>query len=448
MKKVRQVFLFSLLVLAQDLYAQSKVDHPGTRSRTRLINVDSGWARNTVNVTVFRKNSLVTFKDTQFIAFYNPQRYVVLGKRKIGESKWILKQTQFQGNTTDAHNVISIMVDGDGVLHMAWDHHNNPLRYAKGIAPGSIEMTGKISMTGNEGNSVSYPEFYKLADGSLLFLFRDGGSGNGNLVINRYDIKKRQWTTVQRNLISGEGKRNAYWQTFVDGSGVIHLSWVWRESPNVASNHDLAYARSTDGGISWQRSNGGIYTLPITASTAEYAARIPQNSELINQTSMYADEHGEPFIATYWRDSGTTVPQYHIVYLKKGRWKVSGLGFRKTPFTLNGGGSKRIPVARPQVMSDGKKVYMVFRDEERGSKVSVAYTKDIGSNEWKILDLTHHSVGSWEPSFDTELWKSRKQLHLFVQKAVQVDGEGLNEEGAEMVRVVEWKREGGRRKEE
>jgi hypothetical protein len=33
---------------------------------------------------VFRKNSLVTHGDTQFIAFYDKDRHVVLGKRKLG----------------------------------------------------------------------------------------------------------------------------------------------------------------------------------------------------------------------------------------------------------------------------------------------------------------------------------------------------------------------------
>ena len=32
------------------------------------------------------------------------------------------------------------------------------------------------------------------------------------------------------NLVSGEGKRNAYWQAVTDKKGTIHISWVWRES--------------------------------------------------------------------------------------------------------------------------------------------------------------------------------------------------------------------------
>lgn len=91
---------------------------------------------------------------------------------------------------------------------------------------------------------------------------------------------------MQNNLIDGQNKRNAYWQTCIDEKGTIHVSWVWRETPDVSSNHDMCYACSKDGGITWQKSTGEKYTLPITAATAEYAVRIPQKSELINQTSM------------------------------------------------------------------------------------------------------------------------------------------------------------------
>jgi hypothetical protein len=409
---------------------------------TTLTEVDSGWASNSVNTVVFRKNSLVTYNDTQFIAFYDKQQYVVLGKRKTGEKSWELRQTIYRGNATDAHNAISIMVDGDGYLHLSWDHHNNSLRYCKGLQPGSLDMSEKIPMTGIAETSVSYPEFYKMPDGDLLFFYRDGGSGRGNLVINTYSIKNKQWTQVHNNLIDGEGKRNAYWQACTDTKGAIHLSWVWRESPDVASNHDMCYARSTDGGVSWERSTGEKYQLPITSSTAEYALRIPQESELINQTSMVADDQGNPYIASYWRDPGSLIPQYHIIYKKNKQWKVQNTGFRTTAFSLSGMGTKRIPIARPQLLVGGsaKKppVAIIFRDSERENKVSVATSKNLNHQKWRVFDLTTTSVGSWEPSYDTELWKERRRLNLFIQNVEQADSEGKADFPPQMIRVLDW----------
>lgn len=40
-----------------------------------------------------------------------------------------------------------------------------------------------------------------------------------------------------------------------------------------------------------------------------------------------------------------------------------------------------------------------------------------------MADLTDFPVGAWEPGIDSELWKAKKQLHVFVQKTYQGDGE-------------------------
>lgn len=408
-----------------------------------VIDVAHGWANNSVNAVVFRKNSLVSHGDTQFIAFYDTDAFVVLGRRRLGAARWELRRTQYRGNARDAHNSISIMVDGAGFLHLAWDQHNNGLRYARSVTSGGLEMGAQVAMTGKHEGSVSYPEFYRFPDGNLLFLYRDGGSGRGNLAINRYDLASGAWSRVHDNLISGEGRRNAYWQAFLDHAGTFHLSWVWRESPDVASNHDLAYARSRDGGLRWESSGGEPYALPITAASAEYALRIPQNSELINQTSMSADKYGNPFIASYWRAAGSTVPQYQVVYRSGGAWKRLELGFRTAAFSLSGQGTKAIPIARPQIMLNIHKErpsgLLIFRDAQRGSKVSAVLIDDFEQGRWTLRDLTTASAGAWEPSYDTELWKRTGQLNLFLQNVLQVDGEGKGTAAPSPIRVLEWK---------
>lgn len=400
--------------------------------------IGPGWANNSVNVTVFRKNSLVTHKNVQYAAYYDAERYVVLARRRVGASGWTVQRSQYQGKAEDAHNGISIMVDGAGYLHAAWDQHDNPLRYARSRAPGGLALGPQQAMVGRDEQAVSYPEFYRLPDGDLLFLYRDGASGRGNLVMNRYRRASAKWERLQDNLIDGEGQRNAYWQAHADSRGLLHLSWVWRESPDVASNHDLAYARSRDGGKSWEHADGIPYTLPITAASAEYALRIPQRSELINQTSMAADSKGHPYIATYWRDPDSATPQYRVVFHTGQRWEVRTLPLHKAAFSLSGGGTKRISMARPQLLLADRGGLLVFRDEERGSKVSLALIKDFQSFQWSVHDLSEASVGEWEPTFDSELWKSHRILSLFVQTVAQVDGEGVAQRPAEPVRVLDW----------
>jgi beta-glucanase (GH16 family) len=404
--------------------------------------VGLGWAKNNVNGAVFRKNSVVTQGRDQYVAYYDSAGYVTLAKRRLPTGAWQVQRTSYQGNVKDAHNVISLMADGAGYLHLAFDHHNNPLRYCRSQAPGSLTMGALQPMLGTHEQRVTYPEFHRFPNGDLLFMYRDGGSGNGNLVLNRYAVKTQKWTRLHDVLIDGEGKRNAYWQACLDARGTIHVSWVWRESPNVASNHDMAYARSTDGGRTWQRSTGEAYQLPITEATAEYAARIPQNSELINQTAITTDAAGTPYIATYWRPAGTQVPQYQIIYLKDKQWRTTQVSQRTTPFSLSGVGTKKIPISRPQLLVATRQgrtaAYLLFRDAERQDRASVLHCPSLAQGQWAAADLSAGSVGNWEPSYDTERWRTAGVLSLFVQRTGQGDGETLENLPAQSVSILEW----------
>lgn len=423
--------IFIVLICAVSIYAQIK--------NTRLIPIAEGWAKNSINTVIFRKNAVTSFRSNQFAAFYDENSKVVITKRKLGAKNWEIKQTNFVGNTKDAHNSISLAVDGRGFLHLAWNQHNSPLQYVRSLKAESLNFSEYLPMISEKENIVTYPEFYNLPDGNLLLLYRDGGSGNGNLVLNFYHAKKQKWSRVQENLIDGEGKRNAYPQMTIDVKGTIHLSWVWRETPNVATNHDLCYAKSIDGGKTWQKSSGEKYVLPINAENSEYIWRIPQNSELINQTSMTTDFRGNPYIATYWRDKDSNIPQFRIVYFDGKNWIMSQVSTRKTPFSLGGAGTKRIPVSRPQIVVNKEKVIVIFRDEERGNRVSAAVSENIKRNVWKNFDLSEIEVGMWEPTFDQNLWNQKKELHLFVQKVGQGDGEKFENLLPQMISILEWK---------
>ena len=93
----------------------------------RLVEVGKGYSCTSVNTTVFRNNSLVTHGEEQYISYYDNDGYLILGKRKLDSKQWTLHRTQYQGNVKDAHNVISMMVDGEGYIHVSFDHHGHKL---------------------------------------------------------------------------------------------------------------------------------------------------------------------------------------------------------------------------------------------------------------------------------------------------------------------------------
>lgn len=427
----RRLFIFILILIIQvySLDAQMQL-------------VGLGWAKNSVNTTIFRKNSVITVKGYQYTAYYDSTGHVVLAKRKTDGNRWEVKQTKYTGNIDDAHCSISIFADDDGYVHMAWGHHNTKLNYCKSITPYSLDLSDTTGMLGTEENDVTYPEFLKLPHGDILFMYRYGLSGNGNLVINRYSLREKKWVRLHSVLIDGQGQRNAYWQSYVDSKGTVHISWVWRETWDVSTNHDLCYAKSLDGGLTWCKSTGEPYTLPITAASAEYLNRIPQNSELINQTSMFADSHGRPYITTYWKPVGARAPQYFLVYLNdNSRWITKQISDRKMGFSLSGGGTKKIPISRPQVLvkeiNNKISVYLIYRDVERGNKVSVNISANDNFSKWYTYDLTDFTVNSWEPSYDTEFWRDSLKLNIFVQNTTQGDSESLGSISSQPVYILE-----------
>lgn len=81
---------------------------------------------------------------------------------------------------------------------------------------------------------------------------------------------------------------------------------------------------------------------------------------------------------------------------------------------------------------------MIFRDAERNGRVSVAICQDPKRIQWHIEDLTHYSVGLWEPSYDSVLWQRQNLLHLFLQNVEQIDRDVMEDIPPTMVAVLEW----------
>ena len=128
---------------------------------------------------------MTSFNGTQFTSYYDSLGNVILAKRTLGTDSWEVNKTQYKGNVEDAHNSISIAVDGNGYEHMVWNNHSNPLNYCLSVDSLSLTMGVKQSMTGSPESGFTYPEFFRMPDGDLIFIYRDGYSGDANFVINK-----------------------------------------------------------------------------------------------------------------------------------------------------------------------------------------------------------------------------------------------------------------------
>lgn len=416
-----------------------------------LMPLSKAFTRTSVNTSIFRTSPIVSDSNYQFVAYYDEDGYITIGKRQIDSVEWEIVKTNIRGDCAkaekgayyaDAHKVISLGLDGEGYLHMCNDMHATKLLYRRSIAPYSCsfgELKNMISP--EEEQSTTYPEFHRLKNGDLLFAYR----WRGQLVLNEYSIQSHKWSRKGGpNIIAVENAFSVYWQMCIDKSDRIHLSWLWRENPNgdPESNHNLYYAVSDDGGI-WKNSKGKNYQLPIVHNTAELAWEILEGHDYMNQTSMVVTQDGNPYVATYWRDEDSNVPQYRTVWHKNGKWYMSKVGNRMLPFRLSGslhegGATLRVPISRPKIVVDQEngRGLLLFRDKERGEVVSLAYCQDISKPEWIITDLTSFSVGAWEPAIDEDRWKKEGVLDVYVQKTY---GEGVPKVDSEMAYILEVK---------
>lgn len=382
--------------------------------RSRVIGI--GTTVTHVNTPRYRASALVSAGGVQFASWYDPENDLMVGRREGAD--WDVTDTGFAGDTSDPHNVSVLGIDGCGGVHLSWGMHVDPLNYARSATPLAVDFH-PASMLGDREDRVTYPHFLRLADGTFLFLYRDGYSGKGDMIVNRYDCLAGTWTRLHSPLIAGEDVRNAYWQTAEGPDGSLHMSWTWRErlpaNTGYTANRDIGYAWSPDSGLTWYRADGSPQPLPITSENTGYALRFPYGQGLMNQTSMTIAPDGSPIIALVLEDGGDpTVPQYALLALQEGAWQLRPLAERSTPNVVH--------LARPLLVTHGSGLLFVYRDLELAERIVIDRLR------WPSLEagtrtfLSDQPMGVWEPHIDmTRLQQGVFSIFFQVQEAVPGD---------------------------
>jgi BNR repeat-containing family member len=241
----------------------------------------------------------VSYKGWQYVIYYTgrdrsqPQGIgssdVVIARRKLGGFKW--QRSTLKGYrviSDDAHNRQTIgIASGDGTIHIAFDHHNQPqMNYAvtaKGVAddPGKVKWDDSVfryapNLGGDptEKLEVTYPSFKPFPGGNMIVYFRSGGSYGGEMRVGKYDAATGKWGKVHsvssrhgtyRGLKTTRGPYLGGMQ--VSGDGVLQMAWLFRERPcdyttesriEAFCNHGIFYAKSKDEGRTWLRADGSL----------------------------------------------------------------------------------------------------------------------------------------------------------------------------------------------
>jgi hypothetical protein len=283
---------------------------------------------------------LLTHGDQQYVAYYNEHHQMIVARRQLDSRSWQKVELPTKVGW-DSHNYVTMAVDAAGHLHLSGNMHCVPLIYFVSTKPGDITTFERRPMDGRDENRCTYPRFLTDADDNLLFMYRSGGSGNGRRLLKRFDANTRGWTSfLESPLFEGEGKRNAYPLGPIQGpDGLFHVVWVWRDTPDCATNHHLSYARSRDM-QNWETAGGVAVKLPITLDPSGLCVDpIPPGGGIINGCEKLGfDSHHRPVIAYHKLDDKGHM-QIYVARFQQGKWCRHAITTWDRKITFGGGGA-------------------------------------------------------------------------------------------------------------
>ncbi len=323
--------------------------------------IDRVWSGHPVSF------ALLTERGHQFIAYYDAERRLTVVGRKLGETKWARVQPPGvpvaergrDSNVTgwDSHNYLRLALDREGGLHLSGNMHVDPLVYYRTRAPFDVTTLERVDrMTGEREARCTYPVFFKNAAGDLFFRYRDGSSGNGSDLYNAYDPASHAWRRLlDTPLLDGQDQRNAYaLDPMLGPDGWFHLVWMWRDTPDCATNHTLSYARSRDF-LHWENSRGEPLALPVTLATGEVIDAARPGEGLINMTfNLGFDAQQRPVVVYHRYDASHHSQAYAARPAAKG-WEVTQLSAWTFTWAFSGGGSipAEVTLGAPRSRADG-----------------------------------------------------------------------------------------------
>lgn len=317
----------------------------------KIIPVDRVWAGHPVGFALY------TDQHRQYIAYYNADRHMVVGQRNLDEDQFELFQMPLfnreegKGTSTqlnwDSHNSITMALDKEGFIHLSGNMHVHPLTYFRSTKAHDISSLEQVwEMVGTNESRCTYPGFMLTKDRELIFHYRDGGSGNGNEIYNIYNTETGKWGRLLETVLTdGQGQMNAYAsQPSIREDNWYHMYWVWRDTPDCSTNHDLSYIKSPDM-KNWYTAFGEKVDLPITfGQKSVIVDPIPVKGGIINLAArLVLDQEGNPVIAYHKYDDKGNL-QLYVSRAHQSQWRIKQVTNWNYRWEFSGNGSINLDV--------------------------------------------------------------------------------------------------------
>ena len=405
-----------------------------------------------INGKSYQQMPLDTHKGWQYTTYYDQKQRLSIARRKLPDGAWEaihFDDYLFRGN--DNHNVTVLGIcRKDGTIHLAFDHHNDPLHYRvsqPGVANNPDKVQWDASLFGEVRDylkkgkrlkSVTYPQFVPTPQGNLLLVSRTGVPTNGRVTLSEYDPTKEDWTdrwdvTSNKGTYKFEGKtsngRFAYLNGVHYGStGRLHISWCWRENMGSVFRN-VNYAYSDDNGREWYNTTGEKIGGPdrligVNSPGIKVWDVNPHQGQEVMQ-GQYVDGLGRPHVViSRLRDGEKALPigkrdptrsaYYHYWRDGKGKWHQNEV-FHPIG---SGADSER---NRAKILStlDNDLIAMF---NNKAKIVLMSATAENQYRDWKVI---HKEQGPWngEPLPDLSRWREEGMLSIYMQKNQSKDGE-------------------------
>ncbi|MEX2639039.1 MAG: BNR repeat-containing protein [Balneolales bacterium] len=332
MKQTRY-FILTVLTLAIAL-TQAIAQAPSSSRLVEIypevisqIDVAPAWSAHQIG-----SPDLFTRGDFQYIAYYDKDRYLTVAQRKLGSESWTFHAFPVQmGWATGGHARLTLVLDRDGYIHISAYRRGllsgppsppEKIYYRSG-KPHDISKFERLTMISDE-EAPAYPTFITGPGGELYFTYRQGSSGTGDQIFNIYNPDSRSWERLYDTpLFDGRGRMNAYGGPRFGQDGNWHATWVWRGTPDNATNHFVSYARSRDM-KNWETVDGSPIKLPITSDTEGVIVDPAGPGDGIsNMTSSGLGwDRQQRVIRTYHKFDEEGNSQVFNARFEKGRWNI------------------------------------------------------------------------------------------------------------------------------
>ena len=161
--------------------------------------------------------------------------------------------------------------------------------------------------------------------------------GIGKIIARMTQLRFEQ--NIARQCESDGESMNAYLQGPLQGpDGWFHLAWVWRDTADCETCHDVCYARSRDL-VHWERSDGAPLDLPITPQGCEVVDPVPAGGGLLNGLLAIGFDTANRPVLSYHKYDEAGRSQVFAARREDGRWRIRQTSAESGRLEFSGRGS-------------------------------------------------------------------------------------------------------------